>query len=177
MSAKKVKAYLGQVLKSQSENKYYRQSNIEGLLAISGNEEIEVVPSQALSVKDLDDVSNGQDKFNVAGIDFYEAEQGDKMGQPTYRTIRIFNVIERKDGKLAAKVACDQLIAFRDGKKIKFNKGDYLNLETKEDKLQGAKYLLDNGYYDQEKYDEKVAKINKQPDFVLFNLTGKGELV
>ncbi len=175
--SQKQTAYFGQILTSKSDNKYYRQSNLEGFVAISGNEEIEIAPSGALNINDLSKVDQGDDKFNVAAIEFNEKLGEDEMGKAKYKSVRIFNVLEKKDGTLAGKVACDQIIAFREGKKIKFSKGDWINVTSKEDRLELAKLYLEKGYYDEETYTAKVEKIQRTPDFVKFNLSGKGELV
>ena len=177
MSAKKEIVYFGQVLLSKANKPYYRQSNLEGFMATTDQGELEISPSEALAVRDLSDIDDGADKFVSKGISFNEKIGEDDMGKPQYKSVRLFNIVEKKDGSKAGKVACDQIIAFRDGKKIKFVKGDWVNLTTKEDRLERAAIYKEKGYYSDEEYADRVAKIERTPDFVLANLSGKGELV
>lgn len=159
---------VGQVLISQKKSKYYRQSNLEGLEATVDGANYSIEPNSSLFINDLTTSEKPEDKFVDAGVMY-------KMG--TQKAVRIFNIVTKKDGDFAVKVACDQIIAYRDGQKVKFSKGDWLNFETKEKSLEKLERNLKMGYIDDEEFERRVERLNKRPDFVHANIVGKGELV
>lgn len=88
----------------------------------------------------------------------------------------IGDICTRRDGSgKYLKVKCDQLVTVENGKKVKYTKDSFLNVQSKSQRKERFDYLLNSQKMKQETYDGLVSDLEKEPDFVLFRVDGKGE--
>lgn len=82
------------------------------------------------------------------------------------RNLTVGSVLKSKDGK-------STYIQIRKDLKtpVTLQPGMFLNLASKQSQLDHASEKLESGAWDQEYYDKQVARINKIPDFVKFEVS------
>lgn len=158
------KVTLGAIQKSRAGDPYYKNSFFNDMNIVVGQDSITLEKNGALFINEEDVVLSAK----TLGVELKSKE----------RTLTILNLVERKEGGgKYLKVCADRLEVLNDGKKIVFEKGDILNLESKEKRLEDLAYYLENGYITEDVYEERVAKVEKTPDFVLANVVGKGKVL
>lgn len=170
-------AYPGDIRKGNDNTLYFKQSKLYTLNLINGSESLLLDSGKSMFVNKLDEeMKTGDAKFAE-----YEIVATQKIGdgvKPKYKRVKAFNVVTRKDGAgKYLKVACDRIEAVNNGEKILFEKGDILNLQTKEDMLERSAYLFETGVIDEALYQERVERAEKMPDYVVANIYGKGKVL
>lgn len=162
MSEKK-KVILGAIQNSKAGDPYYKNSFFNDLIITSGKDVITLEKNSALFINEDDIVLNPK----TLGVELKSKE----------KTLVVLNLVKKQDGGKYLKVCADRLEIVNDGTKVLFEKGDILNLESKEKRLEDLAYYLENGYITEDVYEERVAKVEKMPEFVLANVVGKGTVI